>query len=267
MRQSQMAWSDDFSYRYYRGILNALEGRFTARLFREAPKLATLSASVFLRHDIDISLPPALRMAAVEEEQGLRATYMVMVRSSLYDVGRADSRAILRQILSMGHEVGVHFDCPEELRQDQGRIDDLESSILEDCRRLEDVVGTAVNSISFHRPISWLLRGPLLISGKVNAYAAGLMEWYLSDSKGNWREGEPRRLLSEKGNSVLQLLTHPIWWGEEHQPAAERLELFYLSQTRDMEPGAARHFDRILSETIPGILRSGHSQEVRAWAS
>ena len=154
-------WSGDFSYRYYRRILQALEGRFRPRLFRDSPGLSSLSGNVFLRHDIDISLPPALRMASVEREQGMAATYMVMMRSSLYDVSGADSRRILQEILGMGHEVGVHFDCPEGLRREQGQVEALESSILEDCRRLEDILGTAVRSVSFHRPITWLLRGPL----------------------------------------------------------------------------------------------------------
>jgi hypothetical protein len=191
---------------------------------------------------------------------------MVMVRSRLYDVSRADSRRILQEILAMGHEVGVHFDCPEELRQDQGQIDALESPILEDCRCLEDILGTAVSSISFHRPIAWLLRGPLMIGGKVSAYASAFMDWYLSDSKGNWRAGEPLAALADGEHDVLQLLTHPIWWGDEHQPPAERLESFYRLHTRDMEPASAEHFDRMLAATIPGILRSGHTERAPTWA-
>jgi hypothetical protein len=252
-----LGWAGDFTYDYYRKILKVVGTLFIPRLFREAANLPGLSGSAFLRHDIDISLWPALRMAAIEQEQHLSSTYMVMVRSRLYDVSSTESARILSEILGMGHEVGVHFDCPEELRHDHGDISTLESSILEDCRRLEDVLGTAVQSISFHRPVPWLLRGALMVNGKVNAYANELMHWYLSDSKGNWRAGEPLGLLKDDSHSVLQLLTHPIWWGKEHQSPAERLESFYLFQTRRMEPASTAQFDQALAATIPGIMRSG----------
>jgi hypothetical protein len=255
---SSSGWSKDFSYYYYRRILTALKGRFTPRLFRDAGNLAAWScASVLLRHDIDISLLPAVRMAVVEQEIGIRSTYMVMARSRLYDLSRADSAQTLREINAMGHELGVHFDCPDELRNEQGDIRALESFILEDCHSLEDVLGTAVDSISFHRPIPWLLGGPLLVCGKVNAYASQLMGWYLSDSKGNWRAGEPLPQVTVQSNPILQLLTHPIWWGEEHQSPAQRLESFFLVQTRDMQPESAEHFDQMLKATIPGVQRSG----------
>jgi hypothetical protein len=159
----------------------------------------------------------------------------------------------------------VHFDCPEELRHDQGHVSALESLILEDCQRLEDILGMAVRSISFHRPIPWLLGGPLMVSGKVNAYANEFMDWYLSDSKGNWRAGEPLSLLMDRQHPVLQLLTHPIWWGEEHRSPAERLESFYLLQTRDMPPKSAEHFDRLLAATIPGVRRSGGPKTAQLW--
>jgi hypothetical protein len=113
-----------------------------------------------------------------------------------------------------------------------------------------------VCSISFHRPIPWMLRGPLIVCGKVNAYADELSGWYLSDSKGNWRAGEPLSQIVQERHRILQLLTHPIWWGEEHQSPAERLESFFLGQTRDMKPGRTEHFDQMLTATIPGIRRS-----------
>ena len=62
------------------------------------------------------------------------------------------------------------------------------------------------------------------MDGKVNAYSRELMSWYLSDSAGNWREGEPLPLLSNPDRPLLQLLIHPFWWGEEHMSAGDRLQ-------------------------------------------
>jgi hypothetical protein len=255
---SHSGWSEDFSYDYYRRILATVADRFTPRLFRDAAQLSTWTApSVFLRHDIDISLPPAVRMAAVERQCGTPSTYMVMTQSRLYDISRSEPARMLREIAAMGHEIGVHFDCPEELRNGNGRLETIEQLILRDCERLEGALGAPVHSISFHRPIPWLLHGPLLVRGKVNAYAGELMGWYLSDSKGNWRAGEPLPQLSNQSKTVLQLLTHPIWWGEEHEYPAQRLESFFRAETCDMRPEDAEYLDQTLAATIPGIRRSG----------
>jgi hypothetical protein len=255
---TRSGWSEDFSYDYYRRMLAAVTGRFTPRLLRDAAWFSGPAApSVFLRHDIDIALLPAMRMAALERECGAVSTYMVMVDSRLYDISQSDSRRMLREIAAMGHEIGIHFDCPDDVRNGNGNLAAIESLILRDCERLEAVIGEPAHSISFHRPIPSLLRGPLLVSEKVNAYAAELMDWYLSDSKGNWRAGEPLPQLNDPSKTVLQLLTHPIWWGEQHEPPAQRLESFYLTETRQMQPEQADYFDQMLAATIPGIRRSG----------
>src|ERR1017187_6433508 len=130
---SQSGWSEDFSYDYYRRILATVTTRFTPRLFRDAAQLPAWTApSVFLRHDIDISLPPAVRMAAVEQQSGTASTYMVMPQSRLYDVSRSESARMLREIAAMGHEIGVHFDCPDEIRNGHGSLEAIESLILQD---------------------------------------------------------------------------------------------------------------------------------------
>src|SRR5205823_1486511 len=110
-----------------------------------------------------------------------------------------------------------------------------------------------VKSLSFHRPIPWLLRGPLLIGSRVNAYAAELMEWYLSDSKGCWREGEPLPKLRQPQGSKLQLLTHPIWWGDTHLTPAERLDEFAKEKTWRLSHSKAAEFDLALASTLPGV--------------
>lgn len=251
-------WAGSFRYDYYRSLLSAVKERFPIRLFRDARDLSSWHHSgALLRHDIDIALPPAVRMAELEHDAGVCSTYMVMVRSVLYDVSRRESSDMLAEIIAMGHEVGVHFDCPESFRGDANEVTVLESLISDDCRRLEDILGIAVDSVSFHRPVPWLLRGPLLIGGRVNAYAELLMGWYLSDSKGRWRDGEPLTRLTRPESPILQLLTHPIWWGENHQAPRDRLESFFVAQSQRMEPAETIVFDRLLEQTVPGIRRAG----------
>jgi hypothetical protein len=175
----------------------------------------------------------------------------------MYTLQDASSKGILRQIQSLGHEVGLHFDCPVELRHEKGDLSQLEDKIEDACSELEACIGVRVRSVSFHRPIPWLLRGPLLIRSRVNAYAKELMEWYLSDSKGSWREGEPLPKLRQPRGNTLQLLTHPIWWSDTHLPAAERLDEFVREKTRGLTRSQAAEFDAALTSTVPGVQRPG----------
>ena len=229
---------------------------------------------MFLRHDVDVSVSRALRMAEIEHACGVQSTYYVMTASPMYTL--PPNAQLVREIVALGYEVGLHFDCPAEHRiklplndaettqipangvscddQDESneRLKLLESRIERDCSLIEDILGRRVESISFHRPDPWCLRGPMRIGGRVNAYAAGLMEWYISDSKGNWREGEPLPMLVAPSKRVLQLLIHPIWWGDEHLSPEDRLQDFRAAETQGLSPAAVANWDASLEATLPG---------------
>ena len=252
-----MSWAGDFSYGYFRRILEAVRPRFRVHPIAEAPvALAAVHRPLlFLRHDVDVDLGRAAALAEIEAGMGTPATYMVLPSGLLYNLTDSSSRGFLRRILDCGGEIGLHFDCPEHLRSIGAKADDLAGAIAEACRSIEDATGFPVRSLSFHRPIPSLLRGPMFVAGRVNAYAAELMETYWSDSKGNWREGEPIPKLTASGWNVVQLLTHPIWWGRDHVAAADRLQEFFEGRTRNASPSARGDFSDALARTLPGISR------------
>jgi hypothetical protein len=263
------AWSSDFSYAYFRRILQAIKSRFKCHPICEAPRLLQANGipKVILRHDIDISLAKACQMAEVEAEYGLRATYMVINNGLLYSLTDVSSRAMLHQLMAMGHEVALHFDIGAVRSNGTGPVE-IETQIDNACKQLEDVLGSLVESVSFHRPGSYdgplsnLIRGPFFIAGRINAYAADLLDWYLSDSKGSWRDGEPLPKLLSPVKSLLQLLIHPIWWGEEHMAPEDRLEAFFLEETQGASPAFAKEFDERLAATIPALLRRRYQQGI-----
>src|SRR6266571_527216 len=108
-------WSSDFSYGYFRRMLQAICSNFESHLISEAPEILVISKKPQLipRHDVDVSLKKALQMAQIECEFGIRATYMFIPDSTLYSLDDKVSRNILRQLVSMGHEVALHFDIGE----------------------------------------------------------------------------------------------------------------------------------------------------------
>jgi hypothetical protein len=250
-------WRSDFSYAYFQKLLSILKSAYQAHWFREAPEVVALKSGrhVFLRHDVDVDLSRAVRMAEIERDHGVPATYMIMTKSKLYNLGDSASRKALKALVEMGHEVGLHYDCPASFRQDASDISEILQDMLLDCEKIEDVLEVGVTSISFHRPITKLLRGPLLISNRVNAYAAELMVHYISDSKGTWRSGEPLLALQDSNNQITQVLIHPIWWGERHLSAEARLEDFLQSEISRRKITDVEEFDAILRETLPGVPR------------
>src|SRR5579859_5237389 len=87
-------WSADFRYTYFRQLLHTVRSRFTAHVLGDATEVLPNNGPpiLFLRHDIKISLHKALRMAEIESEYGLPASYMVRVDSPLYSLNERQAR-------------------------------------------------------------------------------------------------------------------------------------------------------------------------------
>ncbi len=248
----------DFTYAYYQQLLNTAEGALDIYPIERAPQLLDDEGSpkLLLRHDIDVSPDRALRMARIEHDLGVQSTYMVIPDSHLYRLEDEGVRNALRRIAALRHEIGLHFDLDEESRRTASWTDAIEKQIYSAREYLERAIATSVSSISFHRPIPALLRGPLYICGMTNAYAERLMTRYISDSKGYWREGEPLPILAEPDASLLQMLVHPIWWGEKHMAPEKRLQEFFKMATNGKTTREIRSFDEALVNTT-AVRRSG----------
>lgn len=257
-----LEWSSDFSYDYFRKLLQAVKSNFEVHCFSEVPHILKSNSAkpqLLLRHDVDVDLNRALKMAEIEKEFGISATYMMMINSPLYRVENLSSQSVILHLISMGHEVGLHFDFDNNEHRNsrhEHEIGSVEPEIDLACRLLEDIICSSIKSISFHRPLPQFLRGPLTVAGRVNAYSQELMAWYLSDSKGNWREGEPLPELLSPDRPLLQLLIHPIWWGNEHMSPQDRLQAFFESTTQGCSPEQVRTLDATLARHI-SVWRSG----------
>jgi len=179
-----------------------------------------------IRHDVDVSLDRAQKMAQNENELQVKATYCVMVRSDAYNVFSKKNSGIIGSILEKGHFLGLHFDCaayaPNTLLEE----------VAEECRveslMLEKWFGVEVKLVSFHRPNALVLGGPPEISApRPHAYERRFTReaTYLSDSYGFWRFGDPLSHEAFKKGKSLSLNMHPVWWGKTSQSP-----LYLLSQ-------------------------------------
>jgi hypothetical protein len=181
---------------------------------------------VVLRHDIDISLRPALEMARIEYEQGVQATYFVLLRSPFYNILSRFDAEIMLQIQQYGHQIATHIDL--------GAYDnDFAKALMEVeiLSKFYPYINTEV--VSLHSSYD-LNQVPVDLFQQLNsvygAAARGEIA-YISDSTGRWRYGHPFDSQAFNTQKPIQLLTHPIWWIQEGETAAQKLERWLYSDS------------------------------------
>jgi hypothetical protein len=201
----------EFSPRSYEVILDAIQRRgFEFARFGDLISAGSPDGRVcLLRHDVDVSMDFALEMAQLEARRGVRATYFVMLRSPLYNLCGRHAADALRELVGLGHEIGLHFDAAYS----QGCEHTTQEWIAFEMSTLAALAGTDIGAFSFHQPSAAIIEQRIEVAGAVNTYhpdqLAGFK--YISDSNRVWREYDPLQLL-EAGFERIHLLLHPIWW-------------------------------------------------------
>jgi hypothetical protein len=185
---------------------------------------------LILRHDIDFDLQAALKIAEVESGKGYRATYFVMLTSDFYNPFSMRSQQALSTLISLGHEIGLHFDTSIY----DGDETALSTAASIECSQLEQVCGNEVKVVSMHRPPSNLIGENVDFAGRLNAYAPHFTKdiGYCSDSRGAWNHGSPLESVAFKEGTALQLLTHPIWWTQSQAATPQQTVEYFLMEKR-----------------------------------
>ncbi|WP_025641284.1 polysaccharide deacetylase family protein [Schnuerera ultunensis] len=65
---------------------------------------------LLLRHDIDQSPEKSLTLAEIEKKHGVKSTYFIWLTSPFYNIFENHYSKILYEIMSLGHQIGLHFD-------------------------------------------------------------------------------------------------------------------------------------------------------------
>ena len=192
---------------------------------------------VILRHDIDNSLPQALRLAEIEAEEGVKSTWFVLLRTDFYNPASAASQRILRRIRELGHEIGLHFD--EMAYACEGGAEtctgvSTEELIVHEANILADICGCPITTVSMHRPSKATLEADLEIPGMVNSYGKTFFHdfKYLSDSRHRWRE--PVEDIIRGGEyDRLHILTHAFWYHQQEEPIEVTVRRFISSANQE----------------------------------
>jgi hypothetical protein len=215
-----------FTFERYRSLLSRLldaDARFRPFEVRaETPDSGSrpTQPTVFLRHDVDWSPRKARRLAAIEAELDVEATYFLLVSATAYNPLDRETRAAIEDIAARGHRIGVHVDLRD---RDHGAEPDALRDRIERERAVLDAAGAdPCAAVSFHNPPEWVIGRRLDLDGVVNTYAPRFVDGstYVADSNQRWRSEPP---LPEGIPDRLHLLTHPVLWGERDAWTVDRL--------------------------------------------
>jgi hypothetical protein len=193
----------DFTHGGYRTLLTHVRGcGHVICAFRDIPASGPY---VILRHDIDYSVVKAL-----EHDHGARATVFLMLNSRYYNLLHAEQRRAARRIVSLGHEIGFHYDTG--VFADTARVDAGERIAAQACL-VSDLLETPITMVAQHNPSVVATR--VSVPGYIDAYADRFCKdiAYLSDSRRLWGTPDPLRFFEEHDRA--QLLIHPLWWSAE----------------------------------------------------
>jgi hypothetical protein len=189
----------------YGTLLDAVRGYRLAH-FDHEPQ----AGEIFLRHDVDLSLAAAARMAELEAARGVSATYFLMTRSVFYNLASGEGERLIARLRDLGHRVGLHAVHPHV---------DLD-------HRFDPV-------LAWHNPDPEFVNEP--VEGLINVMSPPWFDraHYRSDSNQHWRSGDPTEALAAREFDWLQLLTHPEIWTFAGQTMRETMESMLAAEREE----------------------------------
>ena len=237
----------DFTYDSYLGILKLMrDNRYS---FANYHNYVEYSHPCIIRHDIDLDVGAALCLAKLEDSfsHELKSTYFVLLSTEFYNVFSKASLTALNAILTIGHEIGLHFD---EAKYGHDSIALLAEAVQEEAFILGRALGIRIKVMSMHRPSKRILDADLKFMELENSYSHRFLNdfKYLSDSRMRWRENV-EEIISSKEHEKLHILTHAFWYSDKQETTREKLLRFITSSNQRQYDELACNF-RDLSDFV-----------------
>lgn len=210
-----------FSYTEYQALLDDI--KITGKLC-DYPDALYKDSFIILRHDVEFSPLRAYELAKFENQNGITSTYFFQLTNNAYNFLSGVNLQMAREILNMGHKIGLHFHLHGMKDRNQ-----IEKKIIEECSILSNALGVNVDRFSFHRPPDYVLEKPIIIKGLINAYDPAYFTFsketellnyadsikYIADSQNRWNYADPWGkpcLELFRTYPRIQILCHPYSW-------------------------------------------------------
>ena len=213
----------DFTEHEYASLLELARRQWPFISYREALEGAR---GCLWRHDVDFSMHRAAKLAAIETEQGVRATYFILLHSPFYNALEPEVATRIRAIRDGGHSLGIHIE-PAAYVDHPIWTGDLSRALSFEKAILEDYFETTIEAFSFHNPtvVPEVFTQADAVGGMINAYGETISGRfpYVSDSNGYWRHRRLRDVIESREHDSLHVLTHPEWWTPEAMTPRNRV--------------------------------------------
>lgn len=205
MRPPSVSELQDFTLNSYKNLLEYLRQNYKIIPFCEVDYEDV--PYLILRHDIDISLQDALKMASLEKDLNVKSTYFILLSSSFYNIFENQNMSIIKRISEYGHEIGLHYYPAQYMLYNQNPRKTLKAEV----QLLEVFLGKKVRCISRHGPFS---RDPFAATREyMNANHPYLRaDLFVHESDRAWTTLEGLSLLLNNVPKRVQLLVHPENW-------------------------------------------------------
>jgi len=214
---------EDFTESNYQNILDLIKKNYNTIFFSDYKKPGK---NLLLRHDVDMSIHRAYRLAQIESENDVYSTFFLLIHSPYYNIFEEEIYCLINGIIDLGHEIGLHFDFGFYRRRGLDQDTILEYMVFEKDI-LEKMFKRSINAFSFHDPTNEVLEHYIADNycDMINAYSRYLRDnySYCSDSNGYWRYHRLENVLMEAKSEKLQVLLHPEWWAPEVMSPRKRV--------------------------------------------
>ncbi len=219
MDNLQKYFFSDFTLDNYKKLLILACERYSFRFFDEE----YTKSSILLRHDLEFSVPIALKMAQIEADHGIRSTYFVQLHSEFYNTLEKVKIQAIKEIHKLGHQIGLHFDSHFWNIKSENQ---LEQYISIDKGILEQYLEVEIKAFSFHNNTDFTLScRKEKYAGLLNVYSDFIRSHYAynTDSLGYWRYERLEDRLKEAKEEALQILIHDGMWQDAVLPPRRRI--------------------------------------------
>ena len=210
----------DFTRANYRRLIRMAKEKYTFRSYTDFQKDKRF---ILMRHDVDFSVHGACKFAQIESEEGISSTYFLLLHSEFYNLLEREITECVREIIGLGHNIGLHFDSHYYGISDQS---ELERWLAFETKILEQLFGQKISTFSFHITTPFTKScSKWQYAGLINPYADYFHKnvGYCSDSNGYWRFQRLEDVLQSAKDECLQVLTHPAWWQDVVMSPMERI--------------------------------------------
>lgn len=236
---------DDFTLDNYRRLIKlAKEKGFQFILHKD--EFVPERKDIIWRHDVEFEPDIALKMAQIEHEEGVKASYFFQLHSPFYNVVDPHYREMFHKIKDMGNLVGLHFDSAYWGITDEKQLDEY---IALDKEYLERNIGVDIDTFSFHNTTPFTQSClEYRYGGLINVYSSYFKEHfnYCGDSLGYWRFDRLEDVLNDDSVQHLQVLTHDGNWSEEVLSPRQRFAKVMLD-----------HAERLVEKQVDGLHAKG----------